>query len=289
MEQGLSSEIVQLYKSRLSTNKIAEMLDCNCGTIYRHLKKAGVQIRSHSEANLGVKHQDRIEISKNELIDLYVNQQLSAYDIAKIKGIKPLVIYDRLTEYGIPRTHKHPRSIAKQREQMLGKPSTSRTKIKKGQHLSPETEFKPGHSSDISIAGGIASRRAQNKQPNRVEGKLLSIIEKSLPGEYRYTGDGNFLINGVCPDFVNCNGQKKVIEVFGDYWHSDKKVRTWKETELGRIMQYRSFGFDCLVLWEKDVLNKPENEIANTIKMFNKHRIRHHHVAVSSGAGGFYG
>lgn len=26
-------------------------------------------------------------------------------------------------------------------------------------------------------------------------------------------------IGGLCPDFVNCNGKKVIIELFGDYWH----------------------------------------------------------------------
>jgi hypothetical protein len=146
-------------------------------------------------------------------------------------------------------------------------------KIKRGQHLSPRTEFKNGNKPSIKAIE--ASHRAQSKRPNRIEEKLQSILNKAFSGEYAYAGDGSFIVHGVCPDFVNCNGQKKVIEVFGDYWHSDKKVRTWKETELGRIMQYNSLGFDCLILWENDILSKPESELIRVISKFNAAKFMH--------------
>ncbi|MDO9334113.1 MAG: hypothetical protein Q7T57_06295 [Dehalococcoidales bacterium] len=211
-------------------------------------------------------------LSYNELYQLYVVQGLSIYDIAKLKGTRPWWLYDRLRELGIPRTLQHPSSLERHKQAMKGRRVSPLTEIKKGEHRGIATEFKQGNKP--SPRAIEASHYAQNRRPNQVEVRLLSIIEKTLPGEYQYTGDGSFLINGICPDFVNCNGKKKVIEVFGDYWHSDKKVRSWKETELGRIMQYRHFGFDCLILWEKDILHKPENELATIIKIFHKNRCK---------------
>ena len=53
------------------------------------------------------------------------------------------------------------------------------------------------------------------------------------------------------PDFINVNGEKKVIEVFGDYWHSDKVIQGhWKRSEFGRKAVYSQLGYDCVVLWE---------------------------------------
>lgn len=50
------------------------------------------------------------------------------------------------------------------------------------------------------------------------------------------------------PDFVN-QGKRKVIEVFGDYWHRNDDPQ-----EL--IGFYKSAGWDCVVLWEREIMSK---------------------------------
>ncbi len=47
------------------------------------------------------------------------------------------------------------------------------------------------------------------------------------------------------PDF-KANGQKKVIELYGDYWHQN-------DDPLELIVNYKDVGYDCLVFWEHDV------------------------------------
>lgn len=46
------------------------------------------------------------------------------------------------------------------------------------------------------------------------------------------------------PDFV-FPAHKKIIEVFGRYWHPP-------EHEPLAIEQYKSIGWDCLVVWEDE-------------------------------------
>jgi len=70
------------------------------------------------------------------------------------------------------------------------------------------------------------------------------------------------VINNLNPDFTNCNGQKKVIEIFGVYWHKD-------ENPIDRINKYKEFGFDCLVLWENE-LNTDRFKEANIEATINK-------------------
>ena len=53
-------------------------------------------------------------------------------------------------------------------------------------------------------------------RPTKPEKKLVGIKnECKLP--YKYCGDGSVIIGGLNPDFINTNGEKKLIEVFGDY------------------------------------------------------------------------
>ena len=101
------------------------------------------------------------------------------------------------------------------------------------------------------------------KRPTSFEQKLITLIKKySLP--FDYVGDGKVLINYGNPDFINNNGQKKVIEVYHNYF----KIRDFgscENYEKQRTKKFSKFGFKTLFLnnkdimiddWEKNCLNK---------------------------------
>jgi len=90
--------------------------------------------------------------------------------------------------------------------------------------------------------------KAWNLKPNKPEKRILNLLNKMYPGEWKYTGDFSFMINGKNPDFVNCNGQKKIIEMFGDYWHKG-------ENPQDRIDTFNPFGYDTLIIWEHELKN----------------------------------
>lgn len=71
------------------------------------------------------------------------------------------------------------------------------------------------------------------------------------------------MINGKNPDFTNCNGKKKLIELFGDYWHKG-------EDPQDRINIFKKFGYDTLVIWESEL--KDINKVKNKVIKFNKRR-----------------
>ena len=116
----------------------------------------------------------------------------------------------------------------------------------------------------------LATIRANSQRPTAPEKQVLDAIEQyHLP--YKYTGDGSFIIHGICPDFTNTNNQKIVIEVFGNYFHSPEVLgNEWRRTELGRIMVYNSFGFRCLILWEESIQSASPEEIAQQIRKFGR-------------------
>lgn len=87
------------------------------------------------------------------------------------------------------------------------------------------------------------------KPLNGKETILLSLIQKAnLP--FKYVGGGEVWLGNRNPDFINTNGKKQVIELFGTYWHPIFDVAQRRE-------HYRQYGFDCLVVWE-DELSFPE-------------------------------
>jgi len=89
-------------------------------------------------------------------------------------------------------------------------------------------------------------RKALACSPNKPEQIILSTLNYLYPGEWEFVGDGQLIIAGKCPDFVNVNGQKKLIELFGDYWHRGQDPKD-------RINIFKPYGFDTLVIWEHEL------------------------------------
>ena len=95
----------------------------------------------------------------------------------------------------------------------------------------------------------VRLRRLAEERPNKAELRLQQIFEKhNLP--YRYVGNGSFWIGSYNPDFVNVDGKKQVIELFGERWHSG----IFEPAE--RIERFREYGFDTLIIWEKELDNQ---------------------------------
>lgn len=88
---------------------------------------------------------------------------------------------------------------------------------------------------------------------SRTNTKPERILNEQTPEYIDRTSGGQFYINlpnGKIknPDFIvrPVNKTKKVIEVFGRYWH-----RPEEEQEL--IELYKQAGYDCLVIWEEEI------------------------------------
>lgn len=116
-----------------------------------------------------------------------------------------------------------------------------------------------------SLKGARASRLKQaSGLMTKPEAQLQKVIDSNnLP--FKYTGDGKFWIENLNPDFVNCNGGKVCIEVFGDYWHS-KRVNKSKIAQPGyRRQLYDSYGWACIILWERELKRMSEEEIIGRI------------------------
>lgn len=94
-------------------------------------------------------------------------------------------------------------------------------------------------------------------KPNKVEQQLIDWMSADgLP--YKYVGDGAVVIEGRCPDFINTDGAKRVIELFGDYWHDERRNKrlTASRTVEGTQTHYKKYGFDCLIIWQRELRNK---------------------------------
>ena len=88
--------------------------------------------------------------------------------------------------------------------------------------------------------------RACHVQPNRAEMALLALLQHSFPDDWAYTGNGSIILGGKCPDFVNINGKKALIELYGDWWHRG-------HSEADRAACFAPFGYQTLVVWEHEL------------------------------------
>lgn len=104
-----------------------------------------------------------------------------------------------------------------------------------------------------------AQREGMFIRPTRPE-----IIIKNITNKIIYVGNGKLWVsfkNGrrKNPDFKIIE-QRKVIEVYGDYWH-----RNDNPEEL--IYQYAQIGYKCLIIWESEINTDPE-EVKKKVNNF---------------------
>lgn len=170
---------------------------------------------------------------KSKLLHLYLVLNLSTRKIGELYNVSSRTIIEWLKHYEIPR---------------FSKASTNKRNWSK-------LEFR-----DRQM---LAVMKGLQRRPTQPEQQLIDLIEKyGLP--YKYTGDGSFIIGGIAPDFVNVNGAKVVIEVFGDYWHTTR-VKCAVQTEEGRRARLAEYGWELIVLWESEMKKLTDQEIVKRL------------------------
>jgi len=101
----------------------------------------------------------------------------------------------------------------------------------------------------------------RNAKPNKLEKYFSELIGDRI----RFVGNYIFHIrtkNGIRnPDF-KVNGQKKVIELFGNFYHKG-------EDPNNLIKAYKEAGWDCKVFWEYEI-NKETERVIKQVEDFIK-------------------
>jgi hypothetical protein len=113
-----------------------------------------------------------------------------------------------------------------------------------GKHLTKETKEKQRKSmlNYIEQHPEWIKKCLKKRIPSSLEQKMIEIIQKlQLP--YRFVGDGKFFIENRNPDFINCNGEKIVVEVF--YKRHKNRFRgnnDWKNLEEWKRERQKIFN-----------------------------------------------
>lgn len=121
----------------------------------------------------------------------------------------------------------------------------------RGKHFSPGTEFKKGHNKGMKYSDERIKNCLRRRIPTSLENKFQSIINKhNLP--YKYVGNGDFIIVGCNPDFINTNNEKIAIEVYARYYKLRNSV-TIEEWKSERQKIFNEYGWDIIFFDETQV------------------------------------
>lgn len=97
-----------------------------------------------------------------------------------------------------------------------------------------------------------------SRRPTGIEQAIIDIIERyGLP--YRYTGNGTFQIGGKYPDFVNTDGRKVAVDIFGDHWHHPGEIPE-------RQAIFAEYGWKLIVIWGHEVKELSESELLSKMR-----------------------
>ena len=155
--------------------------------------------------------------------------------------------------YGL---HPSKEVIEKNRLAHLGKKASKETKKKMS-----EIHKKRWKKNRIKILNTLMKH--WNIAPNKPEKELTKLLERACLNEYHYVGNGKTSIGGFNPDFID-QKNKKIIELYGDYWHTRSEI---VERDLRRLKTYRLLGYKTLIIWEHELKNL--QKVTEKILKFN--------------------
>jgi len=202
-------------------------------------------------ANLG-RHHTKETIEKMRII--HSKENLSDQTLRKMSianSGRPSPMKDK---------HHTKESKEKMRVAHLGLPSWA-----KGKHFSKEYRKK--------LSEAQKGRRPTKETLRKILGKrsltnleviFQSIVDKyNLP--YKYVGDGSFIIDCYCPDFINTNSKKIAIEVYAKYFK--KKSMSIEDWKIQRAEVFKQYGWKIIYFNENEV---NEENVLNKINEVNK-------------------
>lgn len=286
---NLSKEMLkQLYwMENLSANQIGEKFGASESAVLRRMIKYEIPRRTQQQAK------GKRPIPKREIENLYWGERLSIEKVAQKLGIATRTLVYWMNKYsiltrslseaqmgktpwnkGIPRSDEVKRRLSEFRRgkklppetrkkialALRGGKQSNETKIKisesrKSRAIVPWNKGRPcPYIKEVFLKNREKRLRALCKKPTKPE-KLFANLVRKLGLSFRYTGNGTFWIGDINPDFVECNGKKIAVEVFGDYWHSpllNPNIR-YSSTYGGRKKILSKYGWKLIVFWGSEL------------------------------------
>ena len=111
------------------------------------------------------------------------------------------------------------------------------------------TASKPRKKRSITKSAAFWGRLSR-QEPNNAEMTLFGIM-CYLGLSYKYTGNGQFILSGMCPDFMHLNS-RKIVEMYGERWHLPQE-------EQERIELFARSDYQTLIIWYKELTPKKDS------------------------------
>lgn len=149
------------------------------------------------------------------------------------------------------------------RKGLLGKPSAFRGKHHKNSSINilsnkAKNNWKNGKYTITSIKKWYMNNNFGVTNPEQI----CFCILRELNSSFKFTGNYSFHIGRFSPDFTD-KKNKKIIEVYGSYWHSKQKAI---KKDKRRKLLYKENGYKFLIIHDYEL----KNNIEKTIEKINQ-------------------
>lgn len=280
---------------KLSTTKIAHIINCNDTTVWRALKELDISIRTRKEALTKY-----FELNNKEwLEEEYLVKKLSARQIAEIVGCASSTVREALKRVGIksrtiseskkgemnPRFGKHgymygkhhsKETKAKLREANKNPSEETRQKLRevhKGKHHTEAAkknmrEAKKNTSEETRAK--LREARKHRKFPTidtKPELIFINFYNKfGIADRVKDTRDNSFHIGRLNPDFV-IPDMKIAIFVNGDYWHSAllKPNLGYTQQPENQMKICKRHKWKAVIIWGTDLLREDAEQFVLSV------------------------
>lgn len=260
------SNLSFLYiEKNLSLSQIAEIKNCHSTTVLYHIRKQKISVRTLSQS-VKLDWSRYSDTDKLKRISKTTSKNCGRHLTEEHKA-KISVAGSRQPK-GIPRTDIERQHIsegvkkwyADMSSENKAKMKDNRNSAQRGKRffeLHPEVAREQGIKFWLDLD---KARKLIGHKPNKSELRLLALLNKNFPSQWKYVGNGKVWLGHRCPDFMNVDGKKQLIELFGIHWHN--ALSSGERTEY-----FKQFGFDTLVIWEEEL--KSEVALVKKIKKFS--------------------
>ncbi len=135
-----------------------------------------------------------------------------------------------------------PEHREKQRQAILGKKCTP-------EHIEKVRQSSLRQWRDPVKREQIVKSLLEIRSPNKQELEVLALLNENFGNEWVFVGNGDLIVGGFCPDFLNVNHEKILVEYFGRYWHRPQDGKF-------KAKVYAKFGYKTLIIWSEEMREK---------------------------------
>lgn len=100
------------------------------------------------------------------------------------------------------------------------------------------------------------AKTLQHRGPTKPERWLIDFFARhKLP--FEYVGDGQLSIGQLNPDFASTDSTKRLVELFGCYWHGCQRCFPGSKARgiplNQRLTTFKKYGYDVLIVWQHEL------------------------------------